>query len=163
VQGKPWASLGQRVSPELLAILTVTRDLVITLQRQLDTATQALEQAAQAPARRGGRPSPARYWEREVLDWNRFNNRRQVGSMTGMCPGVRSSGNTMRSGPITSMATPACARPWSKLSWRLVRFQPDYPPVKRRLAVLTSAKAGGGAKRRPSWRWDAVWPSTCGG
>jgi len=144
-QGKPWASLGQRVSPELLAILTVTRDLVITLQRQLDAATQALEQAAK-PQPVGVGALTSQVLEREVLDWNRFNNRRQVGSMTGMCPGVRSSGNTTRSGPITKHGNPRLRKALVELSWRLVRFQPDYPPVKRRLAVLTSAKAAAGPK-----------------
>ncbi|MDR1279400.1 MAG: hypothetical protein LBK99_01075 [Opitutaceae bacterium] len=37
-------------------------------------------------------------------------------------------------------------------AWRLVRYQPDYPPVKKFLAA-----ANGSRKRR-----RAIWPLTCG-
>jgi transposase len=39
--------------------------------------------------------------EREVVDWNRFENRRQVGNYTGLCGGVSASGKTTHLLPIT--------------------------------------------------------------
>jgi hypothetical protein len=36
-----------------------------------------------------------------------------------------------------------------ELAWRLVRFQPQYPPIQKRLAVLApGAKATGGARKK---------------
>ena len=44
--------------------------------------------------------------QNEVGDWNRFDNRRQVASLTGLCPGVRSSGLKHQTGPITKHGNP---------------------------------------------------------
>ena len=36
-----------------------------------------------------------------------------------------------------------------ELAWRLVRFQPEYPPVKKRLSLLArGAQATGGARKK---------------
>ncbi len=86
--------------------------------------------------------------EREILDWSRFKNRRQVASLTGMCPRVYSSGPQSRSGPITKHGNPRIRTALVELAWRCVRFQPDYAPVKKWLAVLASPKAAGGAKKK---------------
>lgn len=47
---------------------------------------------------------------REIGDWARFQNRRQVSSFTGLCPGVHQSGGRRRDGAINRYGPPACAR-----------------------------------------------------
>ena len=71
--------------------------LLAALRAELDAATAALE-AVLAPAARPKGLGGLTYEvvEREVGDWNRFVNRRQVGSYTGLCGGVSSSGNNHR-------------------------------------------------------------------
>ncbi len=85
---------------------------------------------------------------REILCWERFKNRRQVASLTGMCPGVRASGNTQHSGPITKHGNRRLRTALVELAWRWVRFQPDYKPVQRCWAVFSSSQSSGAAKKK---------------
>jgi transposase len=68
---------------------------------------------------------------REILDWNRFKNRRQVASYTGLCPGVHLSDNKGHEGSINRCGNRAIRCALVELVWRLVRWQPDYPPVRK--------------------------------
>jgi transposase len=67
---------------------------------------------------------------REILDWNRFKNRRQVASYTGLCPGVHLSDGKGREGSINRCGNRAVRCALVELVWRLVRWQPGYPPVR---------------------------------
>lgn len=78
----------------------------------------------------------------EVLDWNRFKNRRQVASYTGLCPGEHSSGERRRQGSITKHGNPRIRHHLVEAIWRLEKWQPDYPPIKKLLA------AGAGRSRK---------------
>jgi transposase len=142
-----WVKVQAGVSVAVQGLLTVIRELLLAVQTQLNTATVRLEKAATAqPCGVGALTSQV--LEREILDWNRFKNRRQVASLTGMCPGVRSSGNKTRSGPITKHGNRRLRTALIELAWRWVRFQPDYPPLKKWQPVLINPKATGAAKKK---------------
>jgi transposase len=81
---------------------------------------------------------------REILDWNRFKNRRQVASYTGLCPGVHLSDGKGREGSINRCGNRAIRCALVELVWRLVRWQPDYPPVRQ----LVERTALSGRQRR---------------
>jgi transposase len=68
---------------------------------------------------------------REICDWSRFGNRRQVASYTGLCPGVYSSGEARREGPISRHGNPRVRAELIELAWRMWWYQKDYPPVQR--------------------------------
>jgi transposase len=67
-----------------------------------------------------------------VIDWNRFNNRRQVGSYTGLCPSEHSSGGSRRQGSINKHGNPRLRHALVEAVWRLLRLQPGW----KRLAKL---------------------------
>jgi transposase len=67
---------------------------------------------------------------REILDWSRFNNRRQVASYTGLCPGVHKSDGKGHEGSINRCGNRAVRTALVELVWRLARWQPTYPPVR---------------------------------
>lgn len=67
---------------------------------------------------------------REICNWRRFKNRRQVASYTGLCPGVHKSDGRGRDGAINRCGNRAVRAALVELVWRLVRWQPDYPPVR---------------------------------
>lgn len=67
---------------------------------------------------------------REILEWGRFSNRGQVGSYTGLCPGVHSSDGRGREGSINRCGNRAIRTALIEMVWRLARWQPDYPPVR---------------------------------
>src|SRR5690606_10677629 len=68
---------------------------------------------------------------REILDWSRFENRRQVASYTGLCPGVHISDGKGHEGAINRCGNRAVRTALVELVWRLVRWQPEYPPEQR--------------------------------
>jgi transposase len=142
-----WEPLKLHISVPLLELLTVLRDLLLAVQTQLEAATARLQKAASTQPRGVGALT-SQVLEREILCWDRFKNRRQVASLTGMCPGIRASGNTSHSGPITKHGNRRLRTALVELAWRWVRFQPDYKPVKSRLAVLSSPKSSSAAKKK---------------
>jgi transposase len=68
---------------------------------------------------------------RELLEWERFKNRRQVGSFTGLVASESSSGQSQRQGHITKVGNPRVRALLVELVWRLVHFQPEYRVVKK--------------------------------
>jgi transposase len=146
-QEKHWEELKPQLTVPLLELLTVLRDLLIAVQTQVDAATARIEKAASTQPRGVGALT-SQVLEREILSWDRFKNRRQVASLTGMCPGVRASGPKSQSGPITKHGNRRLRTALVELAWRWVRFQPDYKPVKRSWAVLSSSKSSGAAKKK---------------
>jgi len=146
-QKAQWTQVQGQISAALQELLSVIRDLLLAVQTQLEAATKRLEKAATGqPCGVGALTSQV--LEREILDWNRFKNRRQVASLTGMCPGVYSSGPKTRSGPITKHGNRRIRTALIELAWRSVRFQPDYPPLKKWKRVLLNPKATGAAKKK---------------
>lgn len=146
-QERFWLKLKPQMPAPLLELLIVLRDLLLAIHTQTEAATSRLEQAA-TPQPRGVGALTSQVLEREILDWHRFKNRRQVASLTGMCPGVRASGNKQRSGPITKHGNRRLRTALVELAWRCVRFQPDYKPLQKWWTVLTSPKATGAAKKK---------------
>jgi transposase len=142
-----WSLLQSQLSPELLELLAAIRQLLLAVQEQLRAQTQKLEAAAK-PQVRGVGALTSQVLEREILDWHRFKNRRQVASLTGMCPGVRASGNRTRNGPITKHGNRRIRTALVELAWRTLRFQPQYPPLQRWQAVLTSTQSNAAAKKK---------------
>ncbi|MEO6755377.1 MAG: phage portal protein [Chthoniobacteraceae bacterium] len=104
---------------------------------------RAIESAAPACIPHGLGKLTSVMLTREVCDWRRFNNRRQVSSDTGLCPGEYSSGGKRVQGSVTKHGNPRLRAALVELAWRLVRFQPQYPPVAKRLCIL-----GKGARHR---------------
>lgn len=142
-----WSKLALQLTPPLIDLLTVIRDLLLAVQGQLDAATRRLESAA-AVQPHGVGALTSQILEREILDWHRFGNRRQVASLTGMCPGVRASGNKIRSGGITKHGNRRLRTALIELAWRSVRYQPDYGPVRKRRSVLLSTQTSSAAKKK---------------
>jgi transposase len=142
-----WEKLPEQAPAKVIELLKVTRELLLAVQAQLDAATLRLEKAA-TPQVKGVGALTSQVLEREILDWSRFSNRRQVASLTGMCPGVRSSGPKSRSGPITKHGNRRLRTALVELAWRCLHFQPDYAPVKKWAPVLANPKAAAGARKK---------------
>lgn len=142
-----WQQITQQAPAGVVELLQVLRELLLAVQGQLDLATARLEQTAK-PQPRGVGALTSQVLEREILNWDRFKNRRQVASLTGMCPSVWSTGNYRVNGPISKHGNRRLRTALVELAWRCVRFQPDYPPVKHWWPVLGSLKATGAAKKK---------------
>jgi transposase len=115
----------------------------ILLQIEAEQAALTLQLQAAAPAQLPVALG-AMTWEllrREVGDWRRFHNRRQVASYTGLCPSEHSSGRSRQQGSITRHGNPRVRHLLVEAAWRLLRYQPDYHAVVKWRQELLAAGA----------------------
>lgn len=143
-----WTRLGQVLPGWLVERLEVLRPVLAVLDAQIATLSAELEAAAPPDLPRGLGKLTTVTLSREVCDWSRFKNRRQVASYTGLCPGEHSSGNKRVQGSVTKHGNPRLRSSLVELAWRLVRFQPTYPPVRERLPVLAKGARATGTQRK---------------
>ena len=102
---------------------------IASLMRIPTVVHESLEAAAPKNLPRGVGAMSWVILSREILDWSRFKNRRQVASYTGLCPGVHTSDGRGREGSINRCGNPRVRCALLELMWRMVHFQPGYKPV----------------------------------
>jgi len=161
---KRWKKLHVKLPVWLVKLLEVFRRVLATLTTELEAATSALEKAAAVVRPKGLGGLTYEVVEREIGDWKRFSNRRQVGSYTGLCGGVSASGNSHHLLPITKHGNVRLRTALIELAWRLVIWQRDCKLVKKWWGVLGRPKATKGARKKAVvaiarqmavdlWRW----------
>ena len=128
------------VPPIVRELLEPLRRLIQALEQELKTLTQALTDAAPEELPKGLGKLTYEVLEREVADWNRFDNRRQVASYTGMCPREDSSAQRRFQGAISKHGNPRVRTVLVEAAWRLVQYQSHYKPVAKWLPVLANPK-----------------------
>jgi transposase len=163
-EGQRWEQLRLKLPAWLVERLEVFRRLLAALTLELDGATAALEAAAPAVRPKGLGGLTYEVMEREVGDWTRFDNRRQVGSYTGLCGGVSASGKSQRLLPITKHGNVRLRTALVEMAWRLVLWQPDCKLVRKWRPVVGNPKATRAARKKAVvaiarqlavdlWRW----------
>ena len=163
-EDRRWSQLKLKLPAWLVLRLECFRRVLATLTAELDAATTALEQAAPALRPKGLGGLSYEVVEREIGDWHRFSNRRQVGSYTGLCGGVSASGNSHHLLPITKHGNVRLRTALVELAWRLVVWQRDCALVKKWRPVFGNPKATKAAKKKAIvamarqmavdlWRW----------
>jgi transposase len=102
--------------------------------------------------------------EREVGSWDRFANRRQVGSYTGLCGGISASGQSQHLLSITKHGNTRLRTALVVLAWRLILWQPTCKLAQKWRPVLSNPKASKAARKKAIvaiarqmavdlWRW----------
>ncbi len=148
-KAQTWARLMKLLPGWIHPHLETYRPVLLALDEQIGRLTAQIEADAPADIPRGFGRLTTVAATREVCDWHRFTNRRQVSSYTGLCPGEHSSGGRRALGSVTKHGNPRLRAALVELGWRLVRFQPQYAPVRKRLHLLAKgAKATGAARKK---------------
>jgi transposase len=130
-------------------LLTNSQPILLALEEKIRALTVQLQGAAALGQPRGLGMMTSVVIDREIGNWERFHNRRQVGSYTGLCPGEYSSGKTRLQSCVTKHGNPRLRAALVELAWRLVRFQPNYKPVvKWRQTLCKGALATGAARKK---------------
>lgn len=122
----------------VVELLEVYRRMALAADQEVKSLTEQMEKAAVAhlPKSMPGLPEgfgalSLEILRREVCDWKRFQNRRQVGSFFGMCAAESSSGQQQIQGSITKTGNGAIRHCLIELVWRALLFQPEYWVVKK--------------------------------
>lgn len=143
-----WSRLRKHLPGWMRTRLEVSRPALLTLQEQIVALTSELEADASGPLPRGLGKLTTVVLTREICDWDRFPNRRAISSYTGLCPGERTSGSKRIPGSVTKRGNPRVRSALVECAWRMVRFQPQYPPVQKRLAILAKGSPALGGVRK---------------
>src|SRR5881397_690234 len=129
-------------------LLQNSQPVLLALQEKIAALTLQLQSAAAPRQPRGLGKMTSVVIDREIGDWRRFSNRRQIASYTGLCPGEYSSGNTRLQSCVTKHGTPRLRAALVELAWRLVRFQPNYKPIVKWRQILAKGALATGAERK---------------
>jgi len=159
-----WLALQVKLPFNLVERLEVFRRVLETLTRELDAATTRLAAAAPAQRPKGLGGLSYEVIEREIGNWDRFKNRRQVGSYTGLCGGLSASGPSVHLLSITKHGNVRLRTALIELAWRLMVWQPQSKLIQKWLPVLGAFKATKAARKKAIvaiarqfavdlWRW----------
>lgn len=132
----------------LKELLSNSQPVLLGLQQRINALTVQLQSAAAREQPRGLGLLTSVVIDREIGNWHRFNNRRQIASYTGLCPGEHSSGNTRLQSCVTKHGNPRLRAALVELAWRMVRFQPNYKPVVKWRRILAKGALATGAARK---------------
>lgn len=125
-----WAALAPTLPEWLRLLVAEWQATALDFDRRERALRAQLEAAAPKELPKGIGALTWVILAREICDWARFRNRRQVASYTGLCPGVHKSDGKGREGSINRCGNRAVRTALVELVWRLARWQPEYPPVR---------------------------------
>ena len=137
-----WEKWVLPLPPIVVNLLEPLRRLIAVIEVELTARTREVEAAAPAALPVGLGKLTSQILEREVADWDRFQNRRQVSSYTGLCPREDTSSDRRFQGSINKHGNRRLRPVLIECAWRLTEFQPGYLAVKKWKPVLADAKAG---------------------
>jgi transposase len=159
-----WKQLQKQLPPWLLEHLDRFRPTMAEAEKQILALTKQLRAAAPKALPLGLGTLTYELLEAEVIDWQRFRNRKQPGSFAGLCGGVSASGEQHADLSITKHGHARLRTLLIELAWRWVFYQPQSPTVKHWAPVLLNPRAH--ARRRKQaivavarqlfvelWRW----------
>ena len=136
-----WKKLAA-LDPWLLGVLTKLRELIVALDAQLEELeTELVARVKEQPRPKGLGEITLVTLDGEVCDWARFNNRKQIGSYTGCCPGEHSSGGQRRMGSIDRMGNGRVRALLVEAVWRFLKWQPQWRAAQKMKVKLSEGSA----------------------
>lgn len=141
---KRWEKLAPELPATLRLQVEVWQKLALETQRALEQIQKQIEASAPKQLPKGVGALTWVSLSREAVDWSRFSNRRQVASYTGLCPGISQSGSRVHTGSINRHGNAAIRHALIELTWRLLKWQPQYPPLR----ALLEKQAGPRQRRK---------------
>ena len=164
-KGQRWEDL-QAVLPKWLrGVLERFREVIQTLAVHEQALRLQITAEARATRPKGVGSLTLETANREVGDWGRFTNRRQVGSFTGLVGGVSSSGASQRMLSITKHGNVRLRTVLVEAAWRLLLYQPQCRLIQKWKRVFGNPHATKGARKKAIvgiarqlavdlWRWQ---------
>jgi transposase len=143
-----WTRLGRHLPAWITTRLQTGRPVLLSLQEQINALTSELEASAPSILPRGVGKLTSVGLTREICDWHRFNNRRAISLTPGFVPANAAVAARGVPGSVTKRGNPRVRAALVECAWRMVRFQPQYPPVQKRLAILSKGSRALGAVRK---------------
>jgi transposase len=161
-----WQKLLPQLCPQLASALEDERAFIRELEKRLKAVEKKL--VAQAPQELpiGFGPLTFVLLMRELCNYQRFENRRNIGGFTGLCGAVSSSGPRHMDLSINKAGSPYIRTLLVELAWRLTYWQPSYKALKKWKALHKKGKKPNSRARKIAavalarqlavdiWRWQ---------
>lgn len=148
-KGATWGKVRADAPAWVIERLEVFIRVIGTLETEEGKLTSAIEEAGRREAiPKGVGALSFEVLRREVGDWARFTNRRQVSSYTGLCPREHSSGGKRRSGSVSKSGNPRVRAMLVEMAWRMERWQPRYKPLQKWAHVLKDPSRNAAARKK---------------
>ena len=147
VSGKWWAADGwaelkthPRLKAWMEAQLRTWRSKLLGLQRHQAVVRKQIEAMAPAQLPKGLGAYSAVALDCEMKGIGHFDSARAVSSYTGLCPGIHSSNGIGKEGSINRCGNAAVRWNLVEAMWRMLKWQPDYEPVRQLRHDLVRSK-----------------------
>jgi transposase len=137
-----WKKLPLTLDAWILGVLEKLREIIVVIEAQVTVLlTELTLRAADRPRPKGLGELSLATVDAEMCDWNRFHNRKQVGSYTGCCPGEHSSGGKRLVGGIDRMGNGRIRCLLVEVVWRFLKWQPGWKAAQRMKVKLGAGTA----------------------
>jgi len=145
--GKNWRALRRdpRLKDWMKEQLEGWRHKILSAQEQEAPLRERIQALAPESRPKGVGAYSAAVLKYEMKGWERFHNRRQVASYTGLCPGIHLSDGRGKEGSINRCGNPTVRWTLVEMVWRLMIWQPYYKPVRQLASGLIKSRR---AKKR---------------
>ena len=145
--GKGWTELRSdpRLKDWMKEQLEGWRKKILSADAEQRALRERIEALAPESLPKGVGAYSAAVLNYEMKGWERFSNRRQVASYTGLCPGIHLSDGRGKEGSINRCGNRTVRWTLVEMVWRLMIWQPHYGPVRQLAAGLVKSKR---AKKR---------------
>jgi len=147
VRGKWWQSQSwqelkthPRLKSWMQAQLEGWRKKRLALETEQQSLRRQIEALAPALLPKGVGAYSAVALEYELKGLARFQRARALSSYTGLCPGIHSSDGRGREGSINRCGNAAVRWNLVEMVWRLLKWQPQYEPVRQLARGLLKSK-----------------------
>src|ERR1700747_1287081 len=121
------------------------RSKLLSAEQEQQKLRKQIEALAPALLPKGVGAYSAVALEYELKGLARFKTARALSSYTGLCPGIHSSDGRGKEGSINRCGNAVVRWNLVEMVWRLLKWQPDYEPVRQLAAGLVRSKR---AKKR---------------
>lgn len=143
-----WRELQEQLTAHLVALLEPLRSIILEISRQIQAVEKQLEQMSRQALPKGMGTVIYEQLEREVCDWDRFKNRRQIGGYTGLCPSEDTSDQRRFQGSITKHGNPRMRHMLIECVWLLTQWNPGYRGIEKWRDKLLEAKLNKSGKKK---------------
>lgn len=143
-----WKKLQTQLPEWLIQLLLSFHQLITQVHQEVKALEKKVTEKVSQERPKGMGKLSFEQMESEVCDWDRFDNRRQVGSYAGLTGGVSASGEQKADLSITKSGNKRLRTTLIETSWRILQYQPNYWLVKKWQAILLNPKAHGRRKKQ---------------
>lgn len=143
-----WEQLKELLEDFLIELLRPLRALILVIEEQIDSEEKRMTQMPAPALPRGMGTVLFQQMEKEACDWHRFENRRQVGGYTGLCPCEDTSANRRFQGSITKHGNPRLRHMLVECVWLFMQWNSGYRGIVKWREKLLESKLTKSSKKK---------------